>query len=118
MPRPPAAPAGAAEGGHSHGASVASGMRRRPIDVHRKLPLVRSSKELVLEDDTAVAQDVVRMATFSPALGRGFPVAFPPAASTLTSLPDRRVSHPAAVLPIRTFHLAPATLWGEPDPVI
>lgn len=78
MPRPPAAPAGAAEGGHSHGASVASGMRRRPIDVHRKLPLVRSSKELVLEEDTAVAQDVVRSATFSPGLARGVPLPFPP----------------------------------------
>jgi len=41
-------------GGHgSHG--VASGVRRRPIDVTRKLPLVRSqTKELVLDDSSKV----------------------------------------------------------------
>jgi len=42
--------------GSGHGAAgVASGVRRRPIDLNRKLPLVRSqSKELVLDDETAV----------------------------------------------------------------
>ena len=38
-----------------HAASgVAGGMRRRPIDVTRKLPLVRSQKELVLDEETSV----------------------------------------------------------------
>ena len=47
-------------GGHTAG-GVAGGMRRRPIDVHRKLPLVRSQKELTLDDDTSVANDAVRI---------------------------------------------------------
>ena len=54
-----------------HGASgVAGGMRRRPIDVNRKLPLVRSQKELAA--DEAVVADVVSrhplpLLTHSPA---------------------------------------------------
>ena len=53
---------GATGGGHSAG-GVAGGMRRRPIDVHRKLPLVRSQKELTLDDDTSVANEPVRTPT-------------------------------------------------------
>ena len=29
-------------------------MRRRPIDVNKKLPLIRSTKELALDEDTKV----------------------------------------------------------------
>ena len=54
---------GPSGGSHSAG-GVAGGMRRRPIDVHRKLPLVRSQKELTLDDDTNVANDVVRAPAF------------------------------------------------------
>lgn len=35
-------------------------MRRRPIDVARKLPLIRSQKELALDDDTKVDAQQVR----------------------------------------------------------
>ena len=38
-------------------------MRRRPIDVTRKLPLVRSQKELALDEDTAVVGFQVRHTT-------------------------------------------------------
>ena len=109
MPRPPATPADKAGGKQGHGSSVASGMRRRPIDVNRKLPLVRSQKELTLDDDTAVANDVVRMAAFLNTPGRGVCVTFPPVASALNSLPGCRVSQSAAVLLIATHYLAPAT---------
>ena len=45
-----------------HGAGgVAGGMRRRPIDPSRKLPLIRSTKELALDDDTKVEADGVRL---------------------------------------------------------
>lgn len=53
---------GATGGGHTAG-GVAGGMRRRPIDVHRKLPLVRSQKELTLDEDTSVANEAVRTPT-------------------------------------------------------
>ena len=36
-------------------------MRRRPIDTSRKLPLIRSTKELALDDDTKVEADGVRL---------------------------------------------------------
>ena len=36
-------------------------MRRRPIDASRKLPLIRSTKELALDDDTKVEADGVRL---------------------------------------------------------
>ena len=36
-------------------------MRRRPIDPSRKLPLIRSTKELALDDDTKVEADGVRL---------------------------------------------------------
>ena len=52
------------EGGGPSG--VAGGMRRRPIDVTRKLPLIRSQKELALDDDTKVAVEV-RSARFARA---------------------------------------------------
>ena len=63
---------GATGGGHSAG-GVAGGMRRRPIDVHRKLPLVRSQKELTLDEDTSVANEPVRTPTPRPprVSGRG-----------------------------------------------
>ena len=55
-------------GGHGEASSssqsgtsgVASGMRRRPIDPTRKLPLIRSTKELELNDDTRVDGEPVR----------------------------------------------------------
>ena len=47
-------------GGHGEagGSGVASGMRRRPIDTSKKLPLIRSTKELALDDDTRVDGEV------------------------------------------------------------
>ena len=54
--------------GHGHGeGGVSSGMRRRPIDVTRKLPLIRSQKELALDDDTKVAAEVRPSATLRAA---------------------------------------------------
>lgn len=48
-------------GPHGHGGGgVSAGMRRRPIDVTRKLPLIRSQKELTLDDDTKVEGVEVR----------------------------------------------------------
>lgn len=41
-----------------HGASgVAGGMRRRPIDVNKKLPLMRSNQELALDEDATLVQN-------------------------------------------------------------
>ena len=37
---------------------VAGGMRRRPIDVTKKLPLIRSTKELELDDESKVDAEV------------------------------------------------------------
>eukprot|EP00965_Chrysotila_dentata_P045703 1518191-Pleurochrysis_carterae.AAC.4 len=52
---------------HAHApkpGGVASGVRRRPIDITRKLPLVRSqTKELVLDETTAVENFTVGPAT-------------------------------------------------------
>ena len=45
-------------GSHSGGGGGGHGMRRRPIDTQRKLPLIRSQKELALDDDTAVVGEV------------------------------------------------------------
>ena len=53
--RPPGGKKGA-EGGPG---GVAGGMRRRPIDVQRKLPLVRSTKEIEMGEDTQVAAEGV-----------------------------------------------------------
>jgi hypothetical protein len=57
------APAGGDKASGSGG--VASGMRRRPIDVTKKLPLIRSTKELALDDDTRVDGDPVRFVPFT-----------------------------------------------------
>ena len=61
------------EGGGPSG--VAGGMRRRPIDVTRKLPLIRSQKELALDDDTKVAVEVrsARSAPTREGMGPGYP---------------------------------------------
>jgi hypothetical protein len=52
-------------GGHGHSddgpSGGHSGMRRRPIDHTRKLPLIRSQKELALDDDTKVDAEQVRL---------------------------------------------------------
>ena len=53
--------------GSSH-SGVAGGMRRRPIDVQKRLPLIRSTKELALDDDTKVDGEPVR----------GLTIFFPP----------------------------------------
>ena len=87
--------AGPSGGSHSAG-GVAGGMRRRPIDVHRKLPLVRSSKELTLDDDTAVANEVVREPSLASTLGRA---AGSPALGLITQRPlsEGRAQHPAGL---------------------
>ena len=54
--RPPGGGKKGAEGGPG---GVAGGMRRRPIDVQRKLPLVRSTKEIEMGEDTQVAAEGV-----------------------------------------------------------
>ena len=56
-------------GGHGHqeggqgAGGVSSGMRRRPVDTTKKLPLIRSQKELDLGDDTKVSAEAVRCQT-------------------------------------------------------
>ena len=48
-------------GGETSGHSgVAGGMRRRPIDPMKKVPLIRSAKELELDDDTLATAENVR----------------------------------------------------------
>ena len=47
-------------GGHD-GEGAAGGRRRRPIEIGRKLPLIRSQKEVTLDDDTSVGGFMVRI---------------------------------------------------------
>lgn len=44
---------GGGHGGVGHGTGGVA-MRRRPVDVQRKLPLIRSQKELDLDDESKV----------------------------------------------------------------
>ena len=50
-----------ADKNHVGAGGVAGGMRRRPIAVDKKMPLVRSQKELALDEDTCVGSFMVRL---------------------------------------------------------
>ena len=93
-----------------HGAGgVAGGMRRRPIDPSRKLPLIRSTKELALDDDTKVEADGVRLSRAICCTPAGLAAG----AQVVLILPP--LARPNATLSRAELWRANAFAWPGPD---